>query len=340
MLLYITIDSHFTGIGRYSGNLSKQMGYDILQVAFNNKFNDYDYSLQIRGKFKSTFLNYIDYFHYRSFLNNLTGKYKIFHVTSQTVDPFIIPKGIKKVVTIHDIVPFKIKDKKDYKYGIGMRFFLKKYIQYNNIITISYHVKNDILNRFKIDENKITVINPMVSDSLFRINDKISLKKELNLPLDKKLVLSISSNDKRKNIPTVENVMNKINDDYQLVRVGPRIGKSITFENIDDEKLNKIYNACDLLYFPTLEEGFGYPVIEAFKTGLPVVSSNIDVIKEISRDSAYLINPMDINESLEGIYNVYENSSYYIKKGLETSKYYSPEYLKPKLLEFYSRMLE
>ncbi len=180
----------------------------------------------------------------------------------------------------------------------------------------------------------------MVSDSLFRINDKISLKKELNLPLDKKLVLSISSNDKRKNIPTVENVMNKINDDYQLVRVGPRIGKSITFENIDDEKLNKIYNACDLLYFPTLEEGFGYPVIEAFKTGLPVVSSNIDVIKEISRDSAYLINPMDINESLEGIYNVYENSSYYIKKGLETSKYYSPEYLKPKLLEFYSRMLE
>ena len=37
-----------------------------------------------------------------------------------------------------------------------------------------------------------------------------------------------------------------------------------------------------MLFFPTLAEGFGYPVVEGFKTGLPVLSSDIDVIREVS----------------------------------------------------------
>ena len=38
-------------------------------------------------------------------------------------------------------------------------------------------------------------------------------------------------------------------------------------------------------------EGFGYPVVEAFKTGLPVVSSNIDIIREVSSGAAVLVDP-------------------------------------------------
>ena len=108
----------------------------------------------------------------------------------------------------------------------------------------------------------------------------------------------------------VKSVMEKLDDSYQLVRIGSQVGNSITFNNIDDEKINKIYNACDILLFPTLEEGFGYPVVEAFKTGLPVLSSDVDIIKEVSDGAALLVNPMDINEVTEGVYEILEKRDY------------------------------
>ena len=134
----------------------------------------------------------------------------------------------------------------------------------------------------------------------------------------------------------VKSVMERLDDSYQLVRIGSQVGNSITFSNVDDEKINKIYNACDLLLFPTLEEGFGYPVAEAFKTGLPVLSSDIDIIKEVSDGAAMLVNPMDLQEVTEGVYRTLDKRNYYITRGYERAKYYSSENIKKKLLSYYN----
>ena len=209
-LLYITIDKPYTGIGRYATDMNKLTDYDILQIVFKKESEDQYYKLRINGKFKSQFMNYVDYFHYKSRMDKIRINYKMLHIVSQTVNPFIMPKDIKKIVTIHDMIPFKIKNKNDYKYGTVMRFFIKKYVKYDNIISVSNHVKNDIINHFNVDGKNVTVIYPAVSEFFFNIPNKEQLRMELGLPIKKKLILSISSNDKRKNLITVEKVMSKI----------------------------------------------------------------------------------------------------------------------------------
>ena len=264
------------------------------------------------------------------FINNNPD---IIHITSQTMKPIF--NNQKMVITIHDIISFnrnmaynqvleKLKD-------AYMRSYVRKYLAYNNIITVSNHVKNQIITQFNINENKIAAISPYVTDNFFPIPNKDVLRNDLGLPENKKLILSVSSSAPRKNLAMVNSVMEKLDDSYQLVRIGSQVGNSITFSNVDDEKINKIYNACDMLLFPTLEEGFGYPVVEAFKTGLPVLSSNIDIIKEVSDGAALLVNPMDINEVIEGVYRILERNEYYITRGYERAKYYSPENIKTKL---------
>ena len=339
MVTYITVDSTTTGVGKYAKDLYMLLAPEskIIQFIFNDRYLDNFYKQPYRG-FKSTVLNYMfSQYAFKYGIDAINSTPDIIHITSQTMKPMF--NNRKMVVTIHDIIPFnrnlaytqvmeKLKD-------AYMRSYVRKYLTYDNIITVSNHVKNQIITQFNINEDKISVISPYITDNFFPIPDKELLRKELGLPENKKLILSVSSNAPRKNLSMVKSVMEKLDNSYRLVRIGSRVGNSITFSGVDDEQINKIYNACDILLFPTLEEGFGYPVVEAFKTGLPVLSSDIDIIKEVSDGAAMLANPMDIQELTEGVYSILEKKEYYITRGYERAKYYSPENIREKLLSYY-----
>ena len=202
-------------------------------------------------------------------------------------------------------------------------------------VTVSNSVKHEIISRFNINENNVSVISPYVSDNFYPLNRNDELRKELGLPLDKKLILSVSSDQPRKNLSMVRELMDRLGEEYQLVRIGVPVGNSITFTDVNAEKINKIYGACDMRFFPTLAEGFGYPVVEAFKTGLPVLSSDIDVIREVSDGAALLVNPKDIKENVEGVYKVLDNSNYYKNKGYKRAEYYSRDAIRNKLISYY-----
>ena len=339
MVTYITVDSTRTGVGKYAKDLYMLLAPEskIVQFIFNDRYLDNFYKKPYRG-FKSTVLNYMfSKFAFRSGIDFINNNPDIIHITSQTMKPIF--NSNKMVITIHDIIPFnrniaysQIMEKLKDAY---MRNYVRKYLTYDNIITVSNHVKNQITTQFNINEDKISAISPYITDNFFPMHNKDALRKELGLPVNKKLILSVSSDAPRKNLAMVKSVMEKLNDSYQLIRIGSQVGNSITFTSVDDDKINKIYNACDMLLFPTLEEGFGYPVVEAFKTGLPVLSSNIDIIKEVSNGAALLVNPMDLQELTEGVYRILEKKDYYITRGYERAKYYSPENIKKKLLFYY-----
>ena len=342
MVTCITVDSTRTGVGKYAKDLYTLLAPEskILQFIFNARYLDNFYKKPYRG-FKSTLFNYMfSNIAFKSGIDFINNNPDIIHITSQTMKPIFNSK--KMVVTIHDIIPFnrnlaysqileKLKD-------AYMRSYVRKYLTYDNIITVSNHVKNQIVTQFNINESKISAISPYIPNNFFPMHNIEFLRKELGLPDNKKLILSVSSDAPRKNLAMVESTMKKLDNSYQLVRIGSQVGNSITFTNVDDEKINKIYNACDMLLFPTLEEGFGYPVVEAFKTGLPVLSSDIDIIKEVSDGAALLVNPMDIHEVTEGVYSILENRNYYITRGYERAKYYSPGNIKKKLLLYYENI--
>ena len=78
---------------------------------------------------------------------------------------------------------------------------------------------------------------------------------------------------------------------------------------VADEDLPALYTGSKMLLFPTLYEGFGLPLLEAFATGTPVLSSNISSVPEVAGDAAMLINPMDVDAIAEGGIKILEDES-------------------------------
>lgn len=342
VVTYITVDSTKTGVGKYAKDLYTLMmpQSKIVQFIFDHKYADNFYKHPYIG-YNTPVLNYMfSQLAFKEGIDLINDSTDVIHITSQTMKPVF--SNPNSVVTIHDAIAF---NKKMYNvHGIQkikkflMKHYLREYLTYNNIITVSDHVKNQLTTKLNAKEEKITVIPPYISSNFFHLEKKEPLLKELGLPLNKKLILSISSDDPRKNLPMVGRIMENLDDTYQLVRIGSKIGNSITFNNVDDITINKIYNACDVLLFPTLEEGFGYPVVEAFKTGLPVISSDIDIIREVANGAALLVNPEEMKENVEGILRIMDNREYYIRKGYERAKCYSGAVIKKKLTSYYDSL--
>ncbi len=163
---------------------------------------------------------------------------------------------------------------------------------------------------------------------------KDEIRNRLKLPLDKKLILSVSSNSPRKNLPVIRKIMNLLGGGYKLVRVGSSLEDSLNFEGVNDNRLNEIYNACDVLLFPSLYEGFGLPIVEAFASGLPVVTSDLPTIREVAGNAAVLVDPMDTDSILKGIKVAIENESL-SEVGLARAKEFTRVNFKEKLIRFY-----
>ncbi len=87
--------------------------------------------------------------------------------------------------------------------------------------------------------------------------------------------------------------------------------------------LNSVYSASDLFVFPSLDEGFGLPVLEAMASGVPVITSNIASMPEIGGDAVIMVSPLDIDKIALAMHNVLTDKNLrekMIEKGLARAK--------------------
>jgi glycosyltransferase involved in cell wall biosynthesis len=132
----------------------------------------------------------------------------------------------------------------------------------------------------------------------------------------------------------------RLGADYKLVRVGKSIMEGeIYFQGVSYETMNEIYNACDVLLFPSLYDGFGSPMVEAFATGLPVVASDIEVFRETSGDAAILRDPNDVSDLVSGVKLALENSEELKIKGMKRAKKFSFDRFANEMNMYYSGIL-
>lgn len=171
------------------------------------------------------------------------------------------------------------------------------------IVSPSQWLKNQIQKSFFKDYN-IKVISNGIKNDLSNNYNKISLREELKLPIDKKLILFVAAdiNDKNKGIKHILDIIDKFEDNVKFVSVGKPL-ESLNSKGLlqigyvsDKTVLNKIYRACDIYVNPTLNETFSLTTAEALSNGLPVVAFNVGPIPELiglENDCGILANEAD-----------------------------------------------
>ena len=230
------------------------------------------------------------------------------------------------------------------------------------IITVSENSKKDIIKHFKINENKIRVIPSGVSEKFRPITNEEELepvRKKYNI--DSKIILYVGNLEPRKNlvrlIEAFHTLVKKYNVNRKLMLVGPKgwgyknIFKRIKELNIQNEILyigyvptediHLLYNCADIFAYPSLYEGFGFPILEAFACGIPVLTSNSPSLDETASDAALRVNPTDKKAIADGLLKITQDITFrntLIEKGKQRAKLFSWDEAAKKTLEVYKEI--
>ncbi len=92
------------------------------------------------------------------------------------------------------------------------------------------------------------------------------------------------------------------------------------------EEKQALYRAASVFVYPSLYEGFGFPVLEAFQAETPVITSNRSSLPEVAGSAAYLVDPYDAQEIAAGMERLGHDEAmrkWFVKKGRERVKDFS-----------------
>lgn len=284
-----------------------------------------------------------------------------------------IRKHTKTVVTIHDLTPLIFPS--DFHPGIKgrYRYFLQRLAlrSVNAVITDSENSKRDIKQILNVPDQKLSVIYLAAADSFRPQNDKQIQKVKKRYKLPDKFALYVGDVNANKNIIKLVNAFKRLvkkHTNLHLVLVGstfkdkklPQVVKIIKeIENISlqskvlilpnvtldpPDDLAAIYCASQVYIQPSLYEGFGLPVLEAFASGTLVVSSNSSSLPEITGEAAIMVNPKSSTEISKGIVKALnlsnDEKAKLVRKGIKQANKFSWKKTAEETIEVYKSVVE
>jgi len=220
----------------------------------------------------------------------------------------------------------------------------------NLLIVPTQYAKSRILSFEKFDPLKIIVVHEAAKTLPLLTAPNDHLKGLAPYLVNQKYFLHVGVFEKRKNITTLLEafaIVYKSNPHFKLVLVGntpvkqklndePNINtciKKLQIENavirlgyLDAANLASIYQCAFAYVFPSLNEGFGLPVLEAFNAGLPIICSNNSALPEVAGEAALYFDPNNANELAQCMQQVIDNATlkqHLIEKGKQKLSHFS-----------------
>lgn len=315
----------------------------------------------INFKLQRLFSKIYDLINPDSNINRVKGVLKrqdfdIFHPTYYSSYFLKHLKNKPFVLTVHDMIHEIYPEYFSNKQTIRLK--KKLILRANKIIAISENTKKDILRFYNIPEEKIKVIYH--GNSLQSV-----ISKPVNVPeLPSKYILFVGARGIYKNfnffVKSISSILNNDKEMYIVVAGGysgqnafskdeQKLFKELHIENqiihhtINDEVLAYLYQNALCFVFPTLYEGFGIPVLEAFACDCPAAISNTSSLPEVGGDAVIYFNPVDSESILNSIKTLVYNQKLrneLIFKGREQLKKFSWENTAKQTLEIYKESLK
>ena len=161
----------------------------------------------------------------------------------------------------------------------------------------------------------------------------------------KNMVLFVGAIQRRKNVARLVRAFEKMPGDWKLVLAGasdgygaaeelqavndsPRRSSIELLGYISNSELHRLYRRARIFAFPSLDEGFGMPVLEAMAYGVPVIASQSSALPEVAGDAALLIDPMDSDALADALLRLATNPDLrddLVHRGLERARAFTWE---------------
>lgn len=281
------------------------------------------------GKFFST----LDFDVYGSLLKRYIRENKIdlFYITS----PFdgSLPTYQKEwldesraVVIVYDLIPYIMRERY-FSRAEDMKWYMERVEMLrwaDRLLAISQSAKDDLVQYLNFEEKHIDVIWGAADEKFKKI--EISSKDQHLLfrkfHIDSPYIMCTGGDDERKNIAGLIQAFGRLPDalkrQHQLVivcklqqasvdrykKLAEQCGikdRVVLTNFVTDEELVQFYNLAKLVAFPSIYEGFGLPVVEAWSCGAPVLTSNNSSLVQIAGDAAILVNPYSVDDIKRGL---------------------------------------
>jgi len=224
-------------------------------------------------------------------------------------------------VIIHDLGYFDNR-LQPYRFleTIYMKFMMVQAAQKaNHIFADSEYTRAEAIRIFDIEPQKVIVCYQNCSPIFKTINNKDQLEAvRTRYCLPVKFMFSPISLSPRKNLGRILDAFDQIKDQipHHIVFTGGQswrhkdLIRRINSESSDrimllgdvpQEDMPSLYNLAGFMLYPSLLEGFGLPVLESFRCGCPVLTSNISSLPEVADEAAYLVDPYNTDQIVEGM---------------------------------------
>ena len=363
---------NYTGLGNYSRDLLKNIFLNYPENDYvlytpnsikNPRLSFLSDHENVETRFPNSSLHKTFKGYWRSINLEKTlekDKIDVFHGLSNEI-PRRRQTNIKYVVTIHDLI-FKRYPRNYRSIDRKIHNVKFKYAARNADLTIaiSEQTKNDIVEFYKINPNKIKVLYQSCHDNFRKeYPEEViqHIKEKFQLPDN--FILNVGTIETRKNLNAIVQAIPIMKNDLPIVVVGRKTkyfnflkvqmkklkidpSRIIFLKNVSIEELPSIYKLADLFIYPSLFEGFGIPIIESLISGTPVITSKNGCFSEAGGPDSLYINPLDYEELAHSIDNLLIDTNQQLlmaNNGKEFVKKFDPDILSNELMDIYKSII-
>lgn len=360
--------AQMSGVGNYTFQLAKRIyrmeGADVSGNYFNFCMRNPRLSdAGLNGKVE--YNSCLPYGVYRRIWDFVPIPYRMVFTSADVTHFFnyIVPPGVsgKVIDTVYDLTYLRFPETMNASNLTRLQKGMCRSLERSDlIVTDSEYVKGEIVRELGYDANRIEVVYPAAVEETAIDLPKAYLKEKWGL--DTPYLLYLGTIEPRKNINRLIQAYSKVSRELEqppkLVLAGGKgwnaddtyrlaaetlPGQILFTGYLSDEEKKLLYRHAALFTFPSLYEGFGIPVLEAMRYGLPVVCANTSSLTEVAGDSARLVEPTDVNDIAAGILELLcdpARAAQLSQRGKVEAKRFSWDRSAEKLMQIYRKLGE
>ncbi|NVN98813.1 MAG: glycosyltransferase family 4 protein [Geobacteraceae bacterium] len=314
------------GIGVLIGKLLQSMGQIdkcdefVLITQHGHEFTPYfdkeERIVTVRPERPNRFNWIADHF----FLPGLVRKSRADVFLATDFNSYVVSLPRAKVISfVYDVIPLifpEVMAEQPLSIKIGWPLNFNKLAKSDHIITISAATRDDIVKVLGIPRERISVVYPGIDHGCFNpvtaLNESALRRLRHRFAIEGSYFIYVGDTDWRKNLRRVLAAHALLAKDVKLLLIGKRAlhdrvlhdwivefaleGRVVLTGFVPEEDLPPLYGGALALLFPSIYEGFGFPVAEAMACGCPVITANVSSLPEVAGGAAILVNPEMIGE--------------------------------------------